>query len=208
VDPILKGKTPVATAEFGCQTEYEEASPTPIQITPQAPKSTDFGVQVELKSMVDTEIRTDVPAPSPELIVEHAEVGIQHEPIESALLPIFLQAEVQTTSVKIAQTEVQTLPVSVPEKVDVETQTVHLSELDSDDDTILDTISRSASSMEDYKSMQTPSNKDEEDVDTISRSVSMEDYESMQTLSDEDGDDDDDTDMFQESHYSRSPLNP
>ena len=165
MDSVVEVETPVATAEFGCQTEFEEASPMPIQITPPAPETADFGVQVEQevpapKSMVDTEIQTDnepIPAPAPKVIVEHAEVGIQHEPTESsrlyvetsietdpmsepevtpatpsAALPIISQAEIQTTSVQMVQTEVQTLPVPVPEKVDVETQTVH----SSDDDTI------------------------------------------------------------------------
>jgi hypothetical protein len=47
--------------------------------------------------------------------------------VPSASLPIISQAEVQTTSVQMAQL-VQTLQVTVPEKVDVETQTVHLSD--------------------------------------------------------------------------------
>lgn len=165
MDSVVEGEPPVATAEFGCQTEFEEASPMPIQITPPAPETAGFGVQVEQevpepKSTVDTEIQTDpeaIPAPGPKVIVEHAEVGIQHEHVESSLLyvetsietdpmtepeetpttpsaslPIPSQAEVQTTSIQMAQTEVQTLPVSIPEKVDVETQTVYLS----DDDTI------------------------------------------------------------------------
>lgn len=164
MDSVVEGETPVATAEFGCQTEFEEATPMPIQITPPAPETADFGVQVEQelpapKLVVDTEIQTDnepIPAPSPKVIVEHAEVGIQHEPIESprlyvetsietdpmaepevtpatplAPLPIISHVEVQSSSVQMAQTEVQTLPVSVPEKVDVETQTLH----SSDDDT-------------------------------------------------------------------------
>ena len=51
--------------------------------------------------------------------------------VPSASLPIISQAEVQTTSVQMAQL-VQTLQVTILEKVDVETQTVHLS----DDNTI------------------------------------------------------------------------
>jgi hypothetical protein len=268
MDSVVEGETPVATAEFGCQTEFEEATPMPIQITPPAPETADFGVQVEqevpeLKSMVDTEIQTEqtdpepIPAPGPKVVVEHAEVGIQHEPIEpsahepiepsrlyvetsietdpmtepevtsatpSALIPIPSHAEVQTTSVQMAQTEVQTLPVSVPEQVDVETQTVHLS----DDDTITHSALPHDTSGDStiYGGAFAPRHHqgDEElnddatetgaDTDTeadyqdarqsillATPTASMEDYESMQTFSDEDGkeDDDDDTESIKAS---------
>jgi hypothetical protein len=165
MDSIADEETPVATAEFGCQTEFEEASPLPIQITPPAPETADFGVQVEqevpeLKLMVDTVMQTDpelIPLPSPKVVIEHAEIGIQHDLIESsrsyaessietepltedevtpampsAPLSIPSQAEVQTMSIQMAQTEVQTLPVPVPEKADVETQTTY----SGDDDTV------------------------------------------------------------------------
>jgi hypothetical protein len=260
MDSVLEGDTPVATAEFGCQTEFEEASPMPIQITPPAPETADFGVQVEqdvpeLKSMVDTETQTDpepipepIPAPGPKVIVEHAEVGIQHELIESsrlyvetsietdpmtepevtpttlsASLTIPSHAEVQTTSVQMAQTEVQTLPVSVPEQVDVETQTVPLS----DDDTITrsalphdisgdSTIYGGAFALghdqgdEELNDDATETGADtdtEADYQDARQSIllatptaSMEDYESMQTFSDEDGkEDDDDTESIKAS---------
>jgi len=76
MDSVAEGETPVATAEFGCQTEFEEASPLPIQVTPPAPETADFGVQVEqevpgLKSMTDTEMQTDsepIPLPSPKVV--------------------------------------------------------------------------------------------------------------------------------------------
>ena len=169
LDSIVDGETPVATAEFGCQTDFEEVSPLPIQITPPAPETADFGIQVEQevpepKSMVDTEMQTDpelIPPPTPKAIIEHAEIGIQHDLIASPRLyaeasidtdpltvpevtlvtpsvPVSIpsHAEVQTMSVQMAQTEVQTLPIPVPEKVDVETQTAH-----SWDD---DTVARSA----------------------------------------------------------------
>jgi hypothetical protein len=47
--------------------------------------------------MVDTKKQTDpepIPEPVPEVIVEHAEVGIQHEPIESYRL--YVEASIET----------------------------------------------------------------------------------------------------------------
>ena len=276
MDSVMEGETPVTTAEFGCQTEFEEASPMPIQITPPAPETADFGVQVEqeileLKSMVDTEIQTDlwsplhlssadpnpISAPGPKIIVEQAEVGIQHETIESsrlyvetsietdpvtepevtpatpsASLPVPSQVEVQTTSVQMAQTEVQTLPVFVPEKVDVETQTVY----SSDDDTIMrpalphDTSGDSTiyggafASGHDQGDEELIDDATETGVDTDTEAdyqdarqsillatptASMEDYESMQTFSDEDGkEDDDDTESIKASMlaYRHTPV--
>ena len=258
MDSVVEVETPVATAEFGCQTEFEEASPMPIQITPPAPETADFGVQVEqevpaLKSMVDTEIQTDndnvpIPTPGPEVIVEHAEVGIQHEPIESsrlyvetsietdpmsepevtlatpsASLPIISQAEVQTTSLQMAQTEVQTLPVSVPEKVDVETQTVHSSDDEtitrsalphdtSGDSTIYGGVFARGHNQEDEElnddatetGVDTDTEADYQDarqsILLATPTASMEDYESIQTFSDEDGkEDDDDTESIKVS---------
>ena len=165
MDSVAEVEVPVATAEFGCQTEVEEAISLPIHITPAPPETAEFGVQVEQevpkpKLMTDIEIQAE-PEPleplGPTQIIERAEIGIQHEAIESsrlyaessietdpiikhevtpttlsALLSIPEEAEVQTLSVQTVQVEVQTLPIPVPDKVDVETQTTH----SSDDDTI------------------------------------------------------------------------
>ena len=256
MDSVLEGETPVATAEFGCQTEFEETSPMPIQITPPAPETADFGVQVERevpapKSMVDTEMQTDsepIPAPGPKVIVKHAEVGIQHEPIESsrlyvetsietdpmtelevtpttpsASLSIISQAKVQASSVQMAQTEVQTL-VSVAEKIDVETQTVHSSNDDtitrsalphdtSGDSTIYGGVFARAGHDQGDEELNDDATETGLDTDTeadyqdarqsillVTPTASMEDYESMQTFSDEDGkEDDDDTESIKAS---------
>ncbi|KAI0002585.1 hypothetical protein BJV74DRAFT_882197 [Russula compacta] len=155
MDSVAEGETPVITAEFGCQTELEEANTPPIQITPAAPDTADFGVQVEQevpepKRMVDMDMQTEpepIPPLEPKVVIERAEIGIQHEVIESRLyaessietdpraehevtpatppapLSIPSQVEVQTSSVQTAEVEVQTWPVPALEKVDVETQT-------------------------------------------------------------------------------------
>src|SRR6266851_4169262 len=164
MDSVAEVEVPVATAEFGCQTEVEEAISLLIHITPPPPETAEFGVQVEQevpepKLMADIEIQAE-PEPleplGPTHIIERAEIGIQHEVIESsrlyaessietdpiikrevtpttlsALLSIPEEAEVQTLSVQTVQIEVQTLPIPVPDKVDVETPTTH----SSDDDT-------------------------------------------------------------------------
>jgi hypothetical protein len=245
MDSIADEEIPVDTAEFGCQTEFEEPNPLPIQITPPAPETADFGVQVEQevpepKLTVDTVMQTDpepIPPPSPKVIIEHAEIGIQHDLVESprlyadssietdpltedevtpaippASLSIPSQAEVQTMSIQMAQTEVQTLPVSVPEKFDVETQTTH-----SGDD---DTVSRSALPHDTsgdttiYGGIFAPAHDqgDEDgatetgaDTDTdadyqdarqsillATPTASMEDYESIEAFSDMGGEEDDD----------------
>ena len=166
MDSVAEIETPVTTSEFGCQTEVEEVVPLPIHITPAAPETAEFGVQVEQevpepKLTVDMEIQAD-PEPTqptePPVAIERAEMGIQHDLIESPrfyaessvetdpitehdVVPVIpptplsipSEAEVQTSSVQTAQIEVQTLPVPVPEKVDVETQTTH----SSDGDTIM-----------------------------------------------------------------------
>jgi hypothetical protein len=245
MDSVVEGEIPVTTAEFGCQTEFEEASPLPIQITPPAPETADFGVQVEqvpdLKLMMDTEMQTDpepIPPPVPKVIIEHAEIGIQHDLIESPRLyvetsietdplmeheltpatpspspSILSQAEVQTMSVQMAQTEVQTLSVSVPEKFDAETQTVH----SSDDETVTrSALPHDTSDTTIYGGIFAPGHDqgDEElndgatetgaDTDTdadyqdarqsIILATPTEDYESMQAFSDEGDEDDDDDD--------------
>ena len=159
MDSVAEGEAAVATAEFGCQTEFEEADselPPPIRVTPAAPETADFGVQVEQeatgpKLMMETAAQTDaetIPLPEPKVVIEHAEIGIQHEVIEAPRThadssieteriaeheltpaapptppPITLPAGVQTSSVQTKQIEVQTISVPIPEKVDVETQT-------------------------------------------------------------------------------------
>lgn len=161
MDSVAEIEAPVTTCEFGCQTEVEEVVPLPIHITPAAPETTEFGVQVEQevpepKLMVDMEIQAETEPTQPlepPVAIERAEIGIQHDFIESprfyaessvstdpiteydvvpvtppAPLSIPSEAEVQTSSVQTAQIEVQTLPVPVPEKVDVETQTAHSSD--------------------------------------------------------------------------------
>ncbi|KAI9463019.1 hypothetical protein F5148DRAFT_1313626 [Russula earlei] len=167
MDSVAETETPVTIAEFGCQTEIEEVTPVPIHVTPPAPETADFGVQVEqeipeLKLMADTEVQT-VPEPIPlqetKVIIERAEVGVQYQyeafgpsplytessvetgPItehedtivtSSDLPPLSSQAGVQTPPVQTAHSQVQTLPLPVPEKINVETQTVH----SQDDDAI------------------------------------------------------------------------
>jgi hypothetical protein len=241
MDSVVEGE-PITTAEFGCQTEFEEASPLPIQITPPAPETADFGVQVEqvpeLKLMVDTVTQTDpepIPPPVPKVIIEHAEIGIQHDLIESprlyaetsvetdaltehevtpttpsAPLSILSQAEVQTMSAQMAQTEVQTLPVSVPEKFDVETQTTHSDETVtrsafphdvSGDTTIYGGLFAARHDQGDEElndgatetGADTDTDADYQDArQSIIFATPTEDYESMQAFSDEDGEEDDD----------------
>ena len=243
LDSIVDGETPVATAEFGCQTDFEEPGPLPIQITPPAPETADFGVQVEqeipeLKLMVDMEMQTDpepTPPPAPKVIIEHAEIGLQHDfiepsrlyaeasietdPLEREVTPatppsIPSQAGVQTMSVQTAQIEVQTLPILVPEKVDVETQTAHLWDNDtpsrsalphdtSGDTTIYGGIFAAGQGQRDEElndgATETGADTDTEadyqdarqSIHLATPTASMEDYESIQTFSDE-GDEGDD----------------
>jgi predicted nucleic acid-binding Zn-ribbon protein len=244
----------VPTSEIGCQTEFEEVIPLPIHVTPPAPETADFGVQVEQeipepKSVADTEMQTDpesIPPLDVKVVVERTESGVQHEAIEparlyaessvetdsiighdemaipSASLSVSSQAEVQTSSVQTAQSEVQTLPVPVPEKVDVETQTVHLQE----DDTIATSLlPHDISDTTIYGGMVVVLGQDERDeelnddatetgADTDTEAdyqdarqsillatptASMEDYESIQTFSDEGGEDDDDVESIKAS---------
>jgi hypothetical protein len=43
MDSVMEGQeAPVVTAEFGCQIEFEEAIPMPIQITQPALETADF----------------------------------------------------------------------------------------------------------------------------------------------------------------------
>ncbi|KAH9994699.1 hypothetical protein BJV77DRAFT_1059915 [Russula vinacea] len=241
MDSVVEGE-PITTAEFGCQTEFEEASPLPIQITPPAPETADFGIQVEQvlepKLMVDTVTQTDpepIPPPVPKVIIEHAEIGIQHDLIESprlyaetsietdpltehevtpttpsAPLSILSQAEVQTMSVPMAQTEVQTLPVSVPEKFDVETQTTHSDETItrsalppdvSGDTTIYGGLFAAGHDQGDEElndgatetGADTDTDADYQDArQSIIFATPTEDYESMQAFSDEDDEEGDD----------------
>ena len=241
MDSVVEGE-PITTAEFGCQTEFEEASPLPIQITPPAPETADFGIQVEQvlepKLMVDTVTQTDpepIPPPVPKVIIEHAEIGIQHDLIESprlyaetsietdpltehevtpttpsAPLSILSQAEVQTMSVPMAQTEVQTLPVSVPEKFDVETQTTHSDETItrsalppdvSGDMTIYGGLFAAGHDQGDEElndgatetGADTDTDADYQDArQSIIFATPTEDYESMQAFSDEDDEEGDD----------------
>ncbi|KAI0254640.1 hypothetical protein BJV78DRAFT_934674 [Lactifluus subvellereus] len=94
MDSVAEGETAVATAEFGCQTEFEEADlelPLPIRVTPAAPETAEFGVQVvpevpKSKLMMETAMQTDtetIPSPGPKVVIGHAEIGIQHELIEA-----------------------------------------------------------------------------------------------------------------------------
>jgi Meiotic cell cortex C-terminal pleckstrin homology len=194
MDSVAEIEAPEATAEFGCQTEVEEAIPLPIHLTPAAPETADFGVQVEQE------------VTEPKLM---ADVEIQAAPIS-----FLSEAEVQTSLVQTAQIEVQTLPVPVPEQVDVETQTTP-----SDDDTNtrsalphdtsgdttiyggLFTLEHDEGDEElNDVAMETGADTDTDaDYQDARQSIllatptaSMEDYESIQTFSDEGGEDDDD----------------
>ena len=124
--------TPAApeNAEFG------------VQVDPEVP---------EPKVMVDTPTQTDpepILRPEPKVVLERADTGVQHESIEvprfyaessietdpivehqtipialPASLPDTLQAGVQGLSIQTTEATVQTLPVPVLEKVDIEVQT-------------------------------------------------------------------------------------
>ncbi|KAI0300157.1 hypothetical protein B0F90DRAFT_1630116 [Multifurca ochricompacta] len=90
MDSVAEIETAVATAEFGCQTEFKEASPQlppPIQITPADPETSDFGVQVQVepevpeqKLVIDISMQTDPePIRQPKVAIERADIGVQHE---------------------------------------------------------------------------------------------------------------------------------
>ncbi|KAI9465908.1 hypothetical protein BJY52DRAFT_1209346 [Lactarius psammicola] len=117
-----------------------------VQVDPEVP---------EPKMLIDTPTQTDpepILRPEPKVVVERSDAGVQHEAIEvhrfyaessietdpivehqtipvalPALLPVTLQAGVQTLSMQTAETAVQTLLVPVPEKVEVDVQTVLIS---------------------------------------------------------------------------------
>lgn len=160
MDSVAEAETVIETAEFGCQTELQEVTselPPPIQITPAAPETADFSVQVdpevpEPKLMVDIPTQTDpepILRPEPKVVAERADIGIQHEPNEvprsyaetsietdpivehqtipiplPASLPVTSQAGIQTLSIQTTDATVQTSLVPVPEKAEIEVQTV------------------------------------------------------------------------------------
>ncbi|KAH9177580.1 hypothetical protein EDB89DRAFT_2218243 [Lactarius sanguifluus] len=235
MDSVTEAETAVETAEFGCQTELEVVTsepPPPIQITPAAPENTDSGVQVD----------PEIPQPEPEVVVERADTGVQHESIDvprsyaessietdpivepltipvalHAPPPVTLQAEVQTLSMQTAETAVQTLLVPVPEKVDVDVQTVSVPSSSvlafeaSDDadsasvlnDTImLPTLPHDSSGETTiyggiFSSEHEPGDGEFDDTTTET------DYQSMQTFSDgEDGEETDDAESIKASMLS------
>jgi hypothetical protein len=193
--------------------------------------------------MVDMEIQAE-PEPTRPLelpvAIERAEIGIQHDVVEfprfyaessvetdpitehdvvpvtpPASLSIPSEAEVQTSAVRTAQIEVQTLPVLVPEKADVETQTTHSSDDDtvvrsalphdtSGDTTIYGGIFAAGHDQGDEElndgATETGADTDTEaDYQDARQSIllatptaSMEDYESIEAFSDEDGEANDD----------------
>ncbi|KAI0295749.1 hypothetical protein BC826DRAFT_1097161 [Russula brevipes] len=133
MDSVAEVDVPITTAEFGCQTEFEEVNPLPIHITPAAPDTAEFGVQVEQevpepRLMVDTKIQTDpefVPPPEPKVVIERAEIGIQHQEV---IEPPRLYAETSIETDPITEHEVTpTTPsvlLSIPSQAEVQTSSV------------------------------------------------------------------------------------
>ncbi|KAI0051353.1 hypothetical protein FA95DRAFT_1534854 [Auriscalpium vulgare] len=156
MESVDEGVPERVLAEFAVQTEGDEAplppseselAPPPIQVTPAAPETAEFGVQVEPEVLpapepapvlkietADMSMQTEpepVPEPEPVVLVERAEAGIQHEPVtpprvytESAIATEPLPEPELTPVAPLPETthaEVQTLPAS---KSEIEIQTV------------------------------------------------------------------------------------
>jgi predicted nucleic acid-binding Zn-ribbon protein len=138
MDSVAEVEVPVATAEFGCQTEFEEVMPLPIHITPAAPETADFCVQVEQevlepKLMVDAEIQAElehIQQLGPMGIVERTEIGIQHEAMEPSRL--YSESSIETDP--IAQRDVTpatlTAPLSLPSEAEVQTSLVQTAQIE------------------------------------------------------------------------------
>jgi len=138
MDSVAEIEAPVTTCEFGCQTEVEEVVPLPIHITPAAPETTEFGVQVgqelpEPKLMVDMEIQAE-PEPTQPLelpiAIERAEIGIQHDFVESPRF--YAESSVETDPI----TEHDVVPVtppsplSIPSEAEVQTSSVQTAQIE------------------------------------------------------------------------------
>ncbi|OCH89225.1 hypothetical protein OBBRIDRAFT_888562 [Obba rivulosa] len=84
----------VETAEFGCQTDFEEPAPPPPDPAPVAPVTTEMGVQVDpepapLVATSEVSMQTEQ-----ELAPTHAEISVQHDaPVPPA--PVMASAGVQ-----------------------------------------------------------------------------------------------------------------
>lgn len=138
MDSVAEIEAPVATAEFGCQTEVEEVIPIPIHVTPAAPETADFGVQVEQevtepKLMADVEIQAElepIQQLGPKVVVERTEVGIQHEAMESSR--VYSESSIETDP--ITQREVTpatpTAPISFPSEAEVQTSLVQTAQIE------------------------------------------------------------------------------
>ncbi|KAH8996727.1 hypothetical protein EDB92DRAFT_1933646 [Lactarius akahatsu] len=241
MDSVAEAETAVETAEFGCQTELEITPAAPentdsgVQVDPEVP---------EPKLMIDTPTQTDpepIPQPEPKVVVERADTGVQHESIDvprsyaessietdpivepqtipvalHAPLPVTLQAEVQTLSMQMAETAVQTLLVPVPEKVDVDVQTVDDADSASvlNDTIVLPTLPHDSSGDTtiyggifngefDDTTTETDYQDARQSILLTTPTASMEDYQSMQTFSDgEDGEETDDAESIKASMLS------
>jgi predicted nucleic acid-binding Zn-ribbon protein len=139
MDSVAEAETVVETAEFGCQTELEVVTselPPPIQITPAAPENADFGVQVdpevpETKLMVDTPTQTDpepILRPEPKVVVERADTGVQHEPIE--VPRFYAESSIETDPIVEHQTIPIALPASLPVTLQAGIQTLSIQTTD------------------------------------------------------------------------------
>ena len=128
MDSVAEAETVIETAEFGCQTELQEVTselPPPIQITPAAPETADFGVQVdpevpELKLMLDTPTQTDpepILRPEPKVVAERADTGVQHESNEVPKL--YAESSIETDPIVVHQ---KTIPIPLPTSLPVTSQ--------------------------------------------------------------------------------------
>ena len=138
MDSVAEIEAPVTTCEFGCQTEVEEVVPLPIHITPAAPETTEFGVQVgqelpEPKLMVDMETQAEPEPTRPlELLVaiERAETGIQHDFVESPRF--YAESSVETDP--ITEHDVVLVmppaPLSISSEAEVQTASVRTAQIE------------------------------------------------------------------------------
>ncbi|RDB29713.1 Nuclear migration protein NUM1, partial [Hypsizygus marmoreus] len=145
----------VETAEFGCQTEFEEepriepvvVPPPPPAPVPLKPETTEMGVQAEPEPepVIVAPLPPPVPEPAvtvnqsmqtdeePVVVIRKSEMGTQHaheEPIAlPAPVPVHVEMSVETDP------EPQPEPVPVPVLVQAETQTVQSEKVDADTQT-------------------------------------------------------------------------
>ncbi|KAH7926165.1 hypothetical protein BV22DRAFT_1087687 [Leucogyrophana mollusca] len=147
---VVEDELPRETAEFACQTDFEDVALVVPPAPAPAPVMSEMAVQVDPEPEVTpTPEVVSIPAPAStseiscqtdnEIVPERVEMAIQHddptplpvlvststntEPEEVPVAPIMVQAGSQTPPLRSIDIDTQTSPTSAVEKVDMDTQT-------------------------------------------------------------------------------------